>query len=401
MLLVPFRSGALGGFAGRLFFGAFCHASLDMVSQHSGFKSRTVEEKGSFMVAFRYKNVCLESCAITVPPQVLTSAEIEDRLAEIYRDLGIPFGTLERLTGISARNFWDIKERPSALGTEVVRKAVDQAGFELSDMRALFSCSVTRDYFEPATGCIIHKNLEMSEDSIALDVSNACLGFMDGIFFLSNLIESGHVKAGVVVSAEHTRVIVENTFKSVLEGKSLSRDQLLRMLPTFTIGSGAVAYVLCHESISKHKRRIVGGATRSATQHCDLCVGNVDYHLVDGPPLGPVMETESSKLIAAAAVLGKQTWADASEVLGWSKQDVDHVFCHQVGRQVNEAFYNTLGLDHTKEFIIYPTRGNLVSAALPTAFAVGLEQKEIKKGEKIVLTGFGSGLNSLFLGIEW
>jgi 3-oxoacyl-[acyl-carrier-protein] synthase-3 len=322
-------------------------------------------------------------------------------LAEIYRDLGIPFGTLERLTGISARNFWDIKERPSALGTEVVRKAVDQAGFELSDMRALFSCSVTRDYFEPATGCIIHKNLEMSEDSIALDVSNACLGFMDGIFFLSNLIESGHVKAGVVVSAEHTRVIVENTFKSVLEGKSLSRDQLLRMLPTFTIGSGAVAYVLCHESISKHKRRIVGGATRSATQHCDLCVGNVDYHLVDGPPLGPVMETESSKLIAAAAVLGKQTWADASEVLGWSKQDVDHVFCHQVGRQVNEAFYNTLGLDHTKEFIIYPTRGNLVSAALPTAFAVGLEQKEIKKGEKIVLTGFGSGLNSLFLGIEW
>jgi 3-oxoacyl-[acyl-carrier-protein] synthase III len=353
------------------------------------------------MVAFRYKHVCLESCAITVPPQVLTSAEIEDRLAEIYKELGIPFGTLERLTGIGARNFWDLSERPSALGTEVVRKAVEQSGFELSDMRALFSCAVTRDYFEPATGCIIHRNLEMPEDSIALDVSNACLGFMDGLFFLANLIETGHVKAGVVVSAEHTRVIVENTFKSVLEGKSLSRDQLLRMLPTFTIGSGAVAYVLCHESISKHKHRIVGGATRSATQHCDLCVGNVDYHLVDGPPLGPVMETESSKLIAAAAVLGKQTWADASEVLGWSKPDIDHVFCHQVGRQVNEAFYNTLGLDYTKEFVIYPTRGNLVSAALPTAFAVGIGERNIQKNEKIVLTGFGSGLNSLFLGIEW
>jgi len=353
------------------------------------------------MVAFRFKHVCLESCAITVPPQVLTSAEIEDRLAEIYRELGLPFGTLERLTGISARNFWDLSERPSALGTEVVRKAVEQSGFQLNDMRALFSCAVTRDYFEPATGCIIHRNLEMPEDSIALDVSNACLGFMDGLFFLANLIETGHVKAGVVVSAEHTRVIVENTFKSVLEGKSLSRDQLLRMLPTFTIGSGAVAYVLCHESISKHKHRIVGGATRSATQHCDLCVGNVDYHLVDGPPLGPVMETESSKLIAAAAVLGKQTWADASEVLGWSKPDIDHVFCHQVGRQVNEAFYNTLGLDYTKEFVIYPTRGNLVSAALPTAFAVGIDERGIKKNDKVVLTGFGSGLNSLFLGIEW
>ena len=353
------------------------------------------------MVAFRYDNVCLESCAITVPPQLLTSDEIEDRLSGIYKDLGLPFGTLERLTGIKTRYFWDSKERPSALGTEVAKDAIEKAGLERSDIRALFSCSVTRDYFEPATGCLIHNNLGLPEDSIALDVSNACLGFMDGIFFLSNLIENGTVKAGVVVSAEHTRVIVDTTFKNVLEGKGLSRDQLLRMLPTFTIGSGAVAYVLCHESISKTKHRIVGGATRSATQHSDLCVGNVDYHLVDGPPLGPVMETESSKLIAAAAVLGKQTWSDASEVLGWNKESVDHVFCHQVGKQVNEAFYNTLGLDHTKEFIIYPTRGNLVSAALPTAFAVVLEERTINKNDKIVLTGFGSGLNSLFLGIEW
>jgi 3-oxoacyl-[acyl-carrier-protein] synthase-3 len=113
------------------------------------------------------------------------------------------------------------------------------------------------------------------------------------------------------------------------------------------------------------------------------------------------METESSKLIAAAAVLGARTWSDASEVLGWSKEDVDHVYCHQVGRQVNEAFYNTLGLDYSKEFTIYQTRGNLVSAALPTAFTIGCEQKGTKKGDKIVLTGFGSGLNALFLGIEW
>jgi 3-oxoacyl-[acyl-carrier-protein] synthase III len=68
---------------------------------------------------------------------------------------------------------------------------------------------------------------------------------------------------------------------------------------------------------------------------------------------------------------------------------------------VNEAFYATMGLDHTKEFTIYQTRGNLVSAALPTAFVAGMEPRGIKKGDKIMLTGFGSGLNSLFLGIEW
>jgi 3-oxoacyl-[acyl-carrier-protein] synthase III len=353
------------------------------------------------MVAFRFKNVCLESYAITVPPQVVTSAEIEDKLAGVYQKLGLPFGTLERLTGISERRLWDLSERPSGLGTEVVRNAIEKSGIAQDDVRALFSCSVTRDYFEPATGCLIHRNLEMHEDSIALDISNACLGFMDGIYMLGQLIEAGQVKAGVVVSAEHTRCILDNAFKNILEAGELPRDKLLRLLPTFTIGSGAVAYVLCHESISKTKHKILGGATRSATQHCDLCVGNTDYHLVDGPPLGPVMETESSKLIAAAAILGGRTWQDASAALEWTKDDVDHVFCHQVGRQVNEAFYNTLGLDYTKEFTIYQNRGNLVSAALPTAFAVGLEEKDIKKGDKIMLTGFGSGLNSLFLGVQW
>lgn len=353
------------------------------------------------MVAFRFKNVCLESYAITVPPIEVTSAEVEDKLAGVYEKLGIPFGTLERLTGIGSRRLWDAKERPSGLGTEVTRQAIEKSGLDPKDIRALLSCSVTRDFFEPATGCLIHNNLGMDEDSIALDVSNACLGFMDGIYFLGNLIETGAVKAGVVVSAEHSRVILDNAFKNILEGKDLARDQLLRLLPTFTIGSGAVAYVLCHESISKNKHKILGGATRSATQHCDLCVGNTDYHLVNPPPLGPVMETESSKLIAAAALLGQRTWADASEALGWTKDDVDHVFCHQVGRQVNEAFYNTLGLDYSKEFTIYQTRGNLVSAALPTAFAIGVEEKGIKKGEKIMMTGFGSGLNSLFLGVEW
>jgi 3-oxoacyl-[acyl-carrier-protein] synthase III len=353
------------------------------------------------MVAFRYKSVCLESFATIMPPHEMTSAEIEDTLAATYKSLGIPFGTLERLTGIGSRWHWDIAERPSLLGTTVAREAIEQSGLPHDQIRALVSCSVTRDYFEPATGCLIHRNLELSEDGVALDISNACLGFMDGIFFVSNLIESGMIKAGVVVSAEHSRCVFEATFKKVLNGDGLSRDQLLKILPTFTIGSGAVAYVLCHESISKTKHRILGGATRSATQHCDLCVGNVDYHLVDSPPIEPLMETESSKLIAAAAVLGQQTWKDASEVIGWSKDDVQHVFCHQVGRQVNEAFYNTLGLDYAKEFTIYQNRGNLISAALPTAFAIGVEEKGIKKGDKIVMTGFGSGLNSLFLGVEW
>jgi len=354
------------------------------------------------MVAFRYKNVCLESYATNLPPQELSSTTIEDRLAEVYSKLGIPFGTLERLTGISTRYFWPIEERPSGVATVAAKLAIENSGIDPNILGAFFSCSVTRDYFEPATACIVHRNLGLHENAIVLDVSNACLGFMDGIFLMANLIETGVVKAGVVVSGEHTRCIIDATFKSVLANKdTFTRDKLLRMLPSFTIGSGAVAYVLCHESISRSKHRILGGVTLSATEHSDLCEGNADYFLVDNPELNPIMETESSKLIAAAALLGQRAWKDASELLGWNREMVDHIFCHQVGKQVNEAFYNTLGLDYSKEFTIYQRYGNLVSAALPTALTMGVEGRKLKRGDKIVMTGFGSGLNALFVGIEW
>jgi 3-oxoacyl-[acyl-carrier-protein] synthase III len=72
-----------------------------------------------------------------------------------------------------------------------------------------------------------------------------------------------------------------------------------------------------------------------------------------------------------------------------------------VGRQVNEAFYKEIGLDYRKEFTIYKQYGNLVSSALPTAFFKGIKEKPVAVGEKVLLLGFGSGLNSIFTGIEW
>lgn len=92
---------------------------------------------------------------------------------------------------------------------------------------------------------------------------------------------------------------------------------------------------------------------------------------------------------------------DFSQSFGWTRSDVHHIFCHQVGKQVNEGFYREMGLDIEKEYTVYRNLGNLVSAALPTALALGSEEKDMKPGEKVLLTAFGSGLNSIFWGVIW
>jgi 3-oxoacyl-[acyl-carrier-protein] synthase III len=353
------------------------------------------------MFGFRFQHVRIDAFALNTPPFEVTSNEMEERIAPLYERLKIPFGTLEKLTAIKTRYFWKSDTMPSDVATVAASKALEKISFPREHISALFSCSVTRDYFEPATACLIHRNLGLGEVSLALDISNACIGFSDGLLMMGNLIESGIVKAGIVVSGESVSRLVDNNIALLRDNTDITRDELLQLLPTLTLGSGAVAYVLAHDSVSPQGHKFLGGAVRSATQYNDLCAGNADHAVADAGNLSALMRTESSKIIAAAGKLGGRLWPEASELLGWKRDDIDHIFCHQVGKQVNEAFYREMGLDMSKEFTIYQKHGNLVSAAVPTALALGAEEKPLKKGEKVLCTAFGSGLNCVFLGIEW
>ena len=339
--------------------------------------------------------------ALNQPPLELSSEEIEDRLAPLYQKLGIPFGTLEKLSGVKNRYLWEPSILPSQAGTIACQKALELSSVKLEDIGAVISCSVTRDYFEPAVASLIHLNLGLRENSISFDISNACIGFSDGMTVLANMIESGAVKAGIVVSAETTTRMIENCITHLMQREDISRDELLKLLPTLTLGCSAVAFVMTHESISNTGHKLKGVVCRSASQHSDLCVGDADYAMSQGADFNPIMRTESSKLISSAAKLGGRTWKEATEVFGWSKDDVDHIFCHQVGKQVNDAFYKEMGLAIEKEFTIYKRFGNPVSAALPTALVVGAEEKPLNKGDKVLLTAFGSGLNCRFIALEW
>ena len=58
-------------------------------------------------------------------------------------------------------------------------------------------------------------------------------------------------------------------------------------------------------------------------------------------------------------------------------------------------------VDFDKDFAIYKRYGNMVSAALPAALAIGADEKNIQPEQKVLLTAFGSGLNTRFLGFQW
>ena len=93
----------------------------------------------------RYRNVCLEAFGYTIPDEIVTSAEIEARLAPLYQRLKLPEGRLELITGIRERRFWARGTLPSTNSVISAEKALAASGIDRSEIGALIHALVCRD----------------------------------------------------------------------------------------------------------------------------------------------------------------------------------------------------------------------------------------------------------------
>jgi len=343
----------------------------------------------------RYHNVCIEAAAHLLPPHVITSDQIESRLAPVYERLGLPAGRLELMTGIRERRWWDPGVLPGTVSVQTARLALQQSGLPLDAIGALVHGSVCRDRMEPATAAGVHHGAGLPSDCLVLDVSNACLGLLNGLLLIADQIELGRIRAGLVVGTETGRDLVEGTIDSLLQDTTLTRQSIKSAFASLTIGSGSAAIVLCDRRLSRTGHRLLGGAWLSDSSAHQLCAGGVESGGGDGRPR---METDSEALLHAGIALACRTWQKTQQVLGWCNSDVSRVFTHQVGRQHRTALMQRLQLDPALDFPTVEFLGNTGAAALPMALSLGLQAEPPRVGERFAMLGIGSGLNSIMLG---
>ncbi|MEM9160916.1 MAG: 3-oxoacyl-ACP synthase III [Verrucomicrobiota bacterium] len=343
----------------------------------------------------RIQKTVIDSMAYVSPPTIWSSADVEAKLAPLYEKLRLPEGRLELMTGIKERKFWDYDIRPSEAAAEAGRKAIEKSGLHASQMEVCIHSSVSRDMLEPATASFVHRLMGLSDDVQIYDVSNACLGFLNALQILSAMIDCGQIKAGVVVSGEDGKPLLERTIQLLLE-RDLTRKTIKPYFANLTIGAGAVAAVVCHESLALDGHRLLGGVCMTDTSSNDLCKGNSSQ-----TGMGLEMQTDSEELLNAGIALATRTWEKFKGEMGWSDETADKVICHQVGVAHQRLLYEKLNLDLAKDYSSYPTFGNTGSAALPITLAKAAEDEFVTKGDQVALLGIGSGLNCMMMAVEW
>lgn len=347
----------------------------------------------------RYDQVCLESIGYTLPEEVVTSSAIEERLAPLYKRLRLPEGRLELITGITERRIWAPKTLPGQKSIESGKKALQIADVKRQDIGLLVHASVCRDHLEPATACRVHHNLGLDANCLLYDVSNACLGMLNGILQAANMIELGQVRAALIVGTESSRALMDTTIQTLNEQTRLTRNQIKPALASLTIGSGSCAILLTHRDISQTGNALQSAIATADTSHHTLCHSGEDEAADES--MAPLMTTDSEALLREGIITGTTAFEKFLAESNWSRAQIDKTICHQVGGAHRKQMLNALELDLEHDYSTVEWLGNTGSVALPITLAIALEEEQIRPSDQVALLGIGSGINCLMLGVQW
>lgn len=402
----------------------------------------------------RYNRVYIESIGYELAPVVVSTADLERRLDPFLKAHGFPPPRLDLLTGISERRWWEPNDRLSRGATVAARHALSKANVNPKDIGTLIYAGVCREQYEPATACAVANNLGLKPQTL-MDVSNACLGVLNGVVQVANQIELGQCKAGLVVSCESAREINDATIERLNAhatglDKKEAEELYRECLATLTGGSGAVAVLVTAEEISRERRRrLIGGNSMSAPEHNGLCswglqsvqesalvrflqrgvptavgtvlgqkaAGMMEWGIRFGmDTLGhgartldgglthlklPFMKTHAGEVLRNGVELALRNWHAFLDKIGHGPQQIDKVICHQVGSANRDAVLRTLGIDQAKDFSTYEYLGNIGTVSLPLTAALAEEREFLQPGDRVGFLGIGSGLNCMMLGVEW
>lgn len=333
----------------------------------------------------RFANVSLLAVTRRLPSRVATSAEIQELLAPALRRLRVPGRLLERVAGVHARRAWGPGEDCDVATVAAGQEALARAGVAPDDVGLLINTSVTRKHLEPSVAVGLHHALGLPSSAVNFDVANACLGFINGMSIAAGMIESGQVRYALVVGGEDADEVRATTIDRLLRD-GVSRGDFMQEFATLTLGSGSAAAVLGRADEHPAGHRVLGGVTRAATRFHDLCVGSAKGML-----------TDAKALLDGGLELVVDAWKDA--VAEWDWATMDRYVTHQVSRVHTDAIVEAVGLDRSKVPTTFPQLGNVGPASVPITLAE--EQASLRAGDRVLLMGVGSGINTAMMELAW
>ncbi|WCD89301.1 Anthraniloyl-CoA anthraniloyltransferase [Streptomyces xanthophaeus] len=311
-----------------------------------------------------------------LPAQALSSADLQQEVARTS-GLTLPPTLLKQATGIVSRRVAAEGVYASTLAVGAARRALDSAGLSPLDVDLLVFASASRDMVEPATAHIVQA--ELGSRAHALDVTNACNSFVNGIDLARSMVLAGRARRALVVTGETPSRAVRKDpadfaeFRSGFAGYTFGDAGAAVVVEA--VGRGGIIDVDT-ETHSEHWE--VGGIPGGGSRH-----PRGDEHTWfrgDGHELRGVFEKVGTAVIDRTLHRTGLDWDGFARVL-----------VHQVTVPYLERFAELTGVPEEKLVVTVPELGNIASASI----GVQLDRVygELAPGERVLFVGLGGGIS--------
>ena len=277
-------------------------------------------------------------------------------------------------TGIE-RRYISLDENTSDLAVEASKKALNQAGLSAEEIDLIIVATVTPDNFTPSTACIVQDKLG-AKNAWAFDINAACTGFIYALKLGRSLIRSGEAKNALIIGAE--------TLSKALNWEDRGSCVLF--------GDGAGAIVLT-----------------STEEDCGIKCVNVksdgskgDSLVIQGLPLNsPFKDGEVSKnyinmngreIFKFATKVMEESIVEILEKENIKIEDISAIIPHQANLRIIDYVVKRLGIPREKFVTNLQNYGNTSGASIPIALCESINEGNLKKGDNIIMVGFGGGL---------
>ena len=289
-------------------------------------------------------------------------------------------------TGISERRILSDDLPAYSMGIEAARKALENAKLEAEDIDLIILTTESPDYMTPSSACLIQGAIG-AKHATAFDMNAACTGFIYGLVTAQQFIANGVFKHALIIGCE--------ALSKVTDWKDRNTCVL------FGDGAGAVVLGEVQEDYG-----ILNSYLGSD--------GTVGMNIT----LPNLYLTEEEKVKRPNGKFNS-VWMDGTEVFKFAVkamssatikvledinmrvEDIDFIFPHQANTRIIDGAIKKLGVTDDKLHYIIQKYGNISSASIPVALDEANREGKLKKGDNMVLVGFGGGLTWGSIALKW
>ncbi len=295
-------------------------------------------------------------------------------------------------TGINERRWIDPKvDTVGNMAAKAARMAIARANMTEKDVEFIVFASITSDYYFPGSGVIMQRELGLAGIG-ALEVKNACSGFIYALSVADQFIKTGMYKTVLVVGAEIQSTALDITTR----GRNTA----------VIFGDGAGAVVLQRSDRPGILSTHLHADGRFAEELYVRDPGSSRPHAERQPE--QFLDTTGFKVVMNGNLVFKHAVVRFMEVINealtqnnLTKEEITLLIPHQANLRISQYIQEKLGLSDSRVYNNIMRYGNTTAASIPIAMSEAWTEGRIKENDVLCLAAFGSGFTWASALMRW